>query len=67
MEDFLLTCEILRNLIQDEQLPPEDFILKTPTYKTSSFISNIFAENAPNKNALSYYIFKKSKEEIIVK
>lgn len=56
MEDFLLTCEILRNLIQDEQLPPEDFILKTLTYKTSSFISNIFAENAQQKRPVLLHI-----------
>ena len=67
MADSSLTHEILRNLIQDQELPPEDFLLKTISYKILNFIFDLFEENnTPNKYILTVlsHILKKPEEEI---
>ena len=67
MADSSLTGEILRNLIQDQKLPPENFSLKSLTYKTLNFIFDLFEENnTPNKYILTVlsHILKKTEDEI---
>ena len=67
MGDSSVTREILRNLIQDQKLPPEVFILKSLTYKTLTFIFDLFEENnTPNKYILTVlsHNLRKTEDEI---
>ena len=67
MEDSSLTREILRNLIQDQKLPPEYFIAKKINYETLNFIFHLFEEsNTPSKYIITVLsqILKKTEEEI---
>ena len=45
MADSSLNREILRNLIEDQKLPPEDFIIKKNNYETLNFMVHLFEEN----------------------
>ena len=67
MADSSLTSEILKNLIKDQKLPPEDFIVKKNNYEILNFIFHLFEENStPNKyiiTALSQILKKKLKKK----
>ena len=67
MADSSLNREILRNLIEDQKLPPEDFIIKKNNYETLNFMVHLFEENnTHNKYIITVLsqILKKTEEEI---